>query len=184
MTENLEKKKKVYRMTLVALVTAVTCILAPLSLPIGPVPITLTNLVIYFSLYLLGWKFGTISFCVYLLLGAVGLPVFSGFAGGIAKLVGPTGGYLIGFIPMAILAGLVIEKTNKRWIHFVELVVGTAICYALGTAWFCVVMDSTVASALAMCVFPFIPGDLIKILIAVLGGPAICKRLQIAGLLA
>lgn len=184
MKENLEQKKKLYSMTMVALMTAVTCILAPLALPIGPVPISLTNLVIYFSIYLLGWKRGTISLCIYMLLGAVGLPVFSGFAGGLGKLVGPTGGYLIGFIPMAILSGMMIEKTSKWWIQALALIGGTAICYAFGTAWFCVVMDTAVASALAMCVFPFIPGDLIKIMIAVFGGPAICKRLQKAGVLA
>lgn len=183
MGENSVQKGRLYRMTMAALVTAVTCILAPLALPIGPVPISLTNLVLYFSLYLLGWKLGTISLCVYLLLGAVGLPVFSGFAGGLAKLVGPTGGYLIGFLPMMILTGIMMEKSKKRWVHFLAMVVGTAVCYAFGTMWFCVVMDSTVGSALMMCVIPFIPGDLIKIVLAVLGGPGICKRLQKAGVL-
>ena len=90
-----------YAMAVTALMTAVTCILAPLSIPIGPVPISLTNFAIYLSLYLLDWKKGTISYILYLLLGLVGLPVFSGFTGGIGKLAGPTGGYIIGFIPMA-----------------------------------------------------------------------------------
>ena len=70
---------KTYEMTVTALMTAVTCILAPLSIPIGPVPISFTNLAIYLSLYLLGWKRGTISYLVYLLIGLVGVPVFSGF---------------------------------------------------------------------------------------------------------
>ena len=82
---------KTYEMTVTALMTAVTCILAPLSIPIGPVPISFTNLAIYLSLYLLGWKRGTISYLVYLLIGLVGVPVFSGFTGGIGKLAGPTG---------------------------------------------------------------------------------------------
>lgn len=77
---------KTYEMTVTALMTAVTCILAPLSIPIGPVPISFTNLAIYLSLYLLGWKRGTISYLVYLLIGLVGVPVFSGFTGGIGKL--------------------------------------------------------------------------------------------------
>lgn len=84
-----------------ALMTAVTCILAPLSVPIGPVPISFTNLAIYLSLYLLDWKRGTLSYFLYLLIGFAGLPVFSGFTGGVAKLAGPTGGYIVGFIPMA-----------------------------------------------------------------------------------
>ena len=103
---------KTYEMTVTALMTAVTCILAPLSIPIGPVPISFTNLAIYLSLYLLGWKRGTISYLVYLLIGLVGVPVFSGFTGGIGKLAGPTGGYIIGFIAMAVIAGLVIDKCH------------------------------------------------------------------------
>ena len=126
-----------YAMAVTALMTAVTCILAPLSIPIGPVPISLTNFAIYLSLYLLDWKKGTISYILYLLLGLVGLPVFSGFTGGIGKLAGPTGGYIIGFIPMAIIAGIVIDHCQKRWIQLLGMIVGTAICYALGTAWFC-----------------------------------------------
>lgn len=106
---------KTYEMTVTALMTAVTCILAPLSIPIGPVPISFTNLAIYLSLYLLGWKRGTISYLVYLLIGLVGVPVFSGFTGGIGKLAGPTGGYIIGFIAMAVIAGLVIDKCHNRW---------------------------------------------------------------------
>ena len=84
-------RSKTYEITMTALMAAVTCILAPLSIPIGPVPISFTNLAIYLSLYLLGWKKGTISYLIYLLLGLVGLPVFSGFTGGPSKLAGPTG---------------------------------------------------------------------------------------------
>ena len=99
-------RSKTYEITITALMTAVTCILAPMSIPIGPVPISFTNLAIYLSLYLLGWKKGTISYLIYLLIGLVGLPVFSGFTGGPAKLAGPTGGYIIGFIVMEVIAGL------------------------------------------------------------------------------
>ena len=111
-----------YAMAVTALMTAVTCILAPLSIPIGPVPISLTNFAIYLALYLLDWKKGTVSYIIYLLLGLVGLPVFSGFTSGPGKLFGPTGGYLIGFIPMAIIAGMVINrKINNRLLCFIML---------------------------------------------------------------
>ena len=166
-----------YAMAVTALMTAVTCILAPLSIPIGPVPISLTNFAIYLSLYLLDWKKGTISYILYLLLGLVGLPVFSGFTGGIGKLAGPTGGYIIGFIPMAIIAGIVIDKFSQRWIQILGMIVGTAICYAFGTVWFCFQSRYTVAAALAVCVIPFIPADLIKIVIVTVIGPMIRKRL-------
>lgn len=173
-----EKRKiTTQQMALVAIMTALTCILAPFSLPIGPVPISLTNLVIYFSLYLLGWKLGTLSYVIYLLIGLVGVPVFSGFTAGPAKLFGPTGGYLIGFIPMAIIAGIVIDKFSQRWIQILGMIVGTAICYAFGTAWFCIQAGYTVSTALAVCVIPFIPADLIKMVIAMIIGPEIRKRL-------
>ena len=158
-----------YAMAVTALMTAVTCILAPLSIPIGPVPISLTNFAIYLSLYLLDWKKGTISYILYLLLGLVGLPVFSGFTGGL--------GNIIGFIPMAIIAGIVIDKFSQRWIQILGMIVGTAICYAFGTAWFCIQAGYTVSAALAVCVIPFIPADLIKMVIAMIIGPEIRKRL-------
>lgn len=175
--------KKLQKMTMTALMTAVICILAPLSIPIGPVPISFTALAIYLSLYLLGWKLGTVSCLIYILLGAVGLPVFSGFSGGIGKLLGPTGGYIIGFLPMAVLAGAIIERYHNRFIRFSAMTAGMALCYVFGTIWFCIVMKTTVAAALSACVFPFIPGDMIKIMIALIGGPILKKRLQQAGIL-
>ena len=98
---------KTKELTLIGLMAALTCIAGPLSLPLpfSPVPISLTNLAIYFSVYILGMKRGTISYLVYLLLGLVGLPVFSAFTSGPAKLFGPTGGYLIGFIFIALISG-------------------------------------------------------------------------------
>ena len=176
-TTSLTQNSRTRQITLIGLMTAITCILAPLSIPIGPVPISLTNFAIYLSLYLLDWKKGTISYILYLLLGLVGLPVFSGFTGGIGKLAGPTGGYIIGFIPMAIIAGIVIDKFSQRWIQILGMIVGTAICYAFGTVWFCIQAGYTVSAALAVCVIPFIPADLIKMVIAMIIGPEIRKRL-------
>lgn len=178
---NLNRKNKIYILSTTAVMTAVTCVLAPMSIPIGPVPISFTNLAIYLSLYLLGWKMGTVSYLMYLLIGAIGVPVFSGFSGGLGKLLGPTGGYIIGFIPMAIISGLVIEKYNNRIFQFVAMVLGTAVCYALGTAWFCVIMDVGIAAALGMCVIPFIPGDIAKIILALMVGPVLRNRLRNAG---
>lgn len=174
----LQKKNDIYTLTMTALMTAVTCIVAPMSIPIGPVPISLTSLAVCLSLYLLGWKNGTMSYILYILIGILGLPVFSGFTGGVGKLFGPTGGYIIAFIPMAILVGLIIEKTKNRLVHIVGMVLGMTICYIFGTAWFCIVMDSTIGVALTLCVFPFIPGDIIKILAAVSIGPLIKNRVQ------
>ena len=176
------RRRKTYLMTTAALMTAVTCVLAPMSIPIGPVPISFTNLAIYISLYLLGWKWGTVSYLVYVLIGMAGLPVFSGFTGGLGKLAGATGGYIVGFLPMAVIAGLVIDRCQNRGVQFAGMVVGTAVCYAFGTAWFCVLMDSTPLAALSLCVFPFIPGDLAKMAVAMAVGPLIRRRLVQAGL--
>ena len=175
-------KSKVYPLAMTAVMAAVMCVLGPMSIPIGPVPISFTNLVIYLALYILGWKRGTLSYLVYMLIGMVGMPVFSGYSGGMGKLFGPTGGYIIGFIPMAIIAGIVIDKCRNRGIQFVAMVVGTAVCYAFGTAWFCVQAGYAVGAALSLCVFPFIPGDLAKIVISMVAGPMIRSRLEQAGL--
>lgn len=178
-----QRKSKIYILSMTAVMAAVTCVLAPMSIPIGPVPVSFTNLAIYLSLYLLGWKMGTVSYVVYMFIGMVGVPVFSGFTGGLGKLLGATGGYIIGFIPMAIIAGIVIDKFDNRVIQLLAMVVGTAVCYVFGTAWFCVVMDSTVATALGLCVFPFIPVDLAKMVVAMVVGPMLRSRLVKAGLL-
>lgn len=164
---------------LMALFAAITCVLAPLSIPIGPVPISLTNLVIYFSVYILGWKRGTITYLVYLLIGMAGLPVFSGFTGGVGKLAGPTGGYLVGFVFMAVICGIFVEKFGEKMILcLVGMVVGTVIAYALGTAWFCFSTGTGVVQALSLCVFPFIIGDIIKMIIAAIAGPLTAKQMK------
>lgn len=178
------RKINTYTLAITAVMTAITCVLAPISIPIGAVPISFTNLAIYLSLYLLGCKMGTVSYVVYIFIGMVGMPVFSGFSGGLGKLLGPTGGYIIGFIPMAIISGIVIDKFEKRILQFLAMVTGTVVCYVFGTVWFCFVMDSTAIAALNICVFPFIPGDIAKIAIAITVGPMLRNQLSKARLLA
>lgn len=170
-------------MAKIGLMAAIICVLGPLSIPIGPVPISFTNLAIYFALYLLGTKKGTISYLIYMLLGLVGLPVFSGATGGVQKLFGVTGGYIFGFIWMAIISGIFIEKwQDKYYMHLIGMVLGTAVCYLFGTVWFVLLAKCSVAYALGICVFPFIPGDVIKMVIAIVLGSQIRKRLIQAGL--
>ena len=176
-------RTSVRELSLIAVMSAVTCILGPLSLPIGLVPISLTNLAIYIAIYTLGRKRGTISYIVYLFIGLIGIPVFSGFSGGFAKLAGPTGGYLIGFIFMAFISGIFIDKfPNKIYICFLGMLLGTIVTYLIGTAWLACVAKIPFYSALSAGVIPFIPGDLIKIAVASLIGPQIKNRLINAGL--
>ncbi len=179
-----ERKTAVKDITQVSIITALLCILAPMSIPIGPVPVSLTSFVIYLSLYMLGMKKGTLSILIYLLIGAVGLPVFSGYTGGLAKLTGATGGYLVGFIFIALIGGYVIDHwPDQYWLHFLAYVLSTAICYALGTIWFVYLMQCTLAYALSVCVTPFILVDLCKMVVGILVGSRVRKRLAKASIL-
>ena len=177
------KKTALFNMTEFALMAALMCVLCPLSVPIGPIPISLSILVILITVVVLGTWRALVSYTVYLLLGAVGMPVFSGFQGGLAKLAGPTGGYLVGFWLMILIGGLIMEACKRNsWLTMLGMAVGVAADYALGTAWFVFQTESTLAHALDVCVYPFIPFDLAKIVIAVLFGKLVWKALAKAGL--
>lgn len=178
------KKSTVFNMTSCALMAALMCVLCPVSVPIGPIPISLSILVILLTVYVLGTWRALVSYTVYLLLGAVGMPVFSGFQGGLAKLAGPTGGYLAGFWLMILVAGIIMEKGKRNLLATIlGMLVGVAIDYAVGTAWFVFQTESTVVHALDVCVYPFIPFDVAKIVIAVLLGSVVYQGLQRAKLL-
>ena len=176
---------KTKEITLIGLMAAVTCIAGPLSLalPFSPVPISLTNLAIYFSVYILGMRRGTISYLVYLLLGLVGLPVFSAFTSGPAKLFGPTGGYLIGFIFMALICGYCIDRWNGQIImSLVGMAAGTAVTYIFGTVWLAYQADLSFGKALAVGVYPFIAGDIAKMALTLLVAPQVRVRVRRAAL--
>lgn len=161
-------------MVLIALMAAITCILGPFSLPIpfSPVPITFTNLVIFLSLFVLGMKNGLISYLIYFLLGLAGLPVFSGFSGGMGKVAGPTGGYLIGFFFLAVIAGLFIDHWHgKKYVAVIGMVLGMAVCYLFGTVWLARQLGVSFIAGLSVGVIPYLPGDAVKIIIAIIVGP-------------
>lgn len=179
----MKRNAPIYSMAMVAVMAAVLAVVSPFALPIGPVPISLATLAVLLTVYVLGWKMGTLAVLIYILLGAAGMPVFSGFAGGLGKLMGPTGGYILGYLPMALVAGLFVERFPKnRAMQFVGMVLATAVLYVLGTAWFCFAMDSALVPALSACVIPFLPGDLVKVLVSLGVGPLLRSRLDQAGL--
>ena len=174
------------QIALAGLMSAVICLLAPWSLriPISPVPVTLGFLAIYFVISVLGMKLGTLSVVVYILLGLAGLPVFSGFLGGPGPLFGPTGGYLLGYIFMALICGFFVDKWGDNLLMgFLGMILGTAVCYLFGTAWLAYQQSCTFFHALTLGVIPFIPVDLIKLAIATVIGGQLRKRLLKAGLL-
>lgn len=167
-----EKKKKFKTLDLAymglgaALITVCSWISIPLT-----VPITLQTMGVCLVASLFGAKRGTVSTIIYIVLGAIGVPVFSGFKGGIVALSGPTGGYIIGFIFTAIIVGLVADKTNKIWALVLSMICGILVCYTFGTAWFAIVYAKAngaqpLMTILGWCVFPFLLPDAIKIVIA------------------
>lgn len=170
----------VLNITLMGLMTALICVLAPLSIQLpGQVPISLTLMAIYFTVYLLGGAKGTVCVVLYLLLGMIGLPVFSGFTGGLGKLAGPTGGYLIGFIfTAAICGGALWLGKGKIWVYVIGMVLGCAVAYLFGTFWFMFSMGTSMKYTLSVCVIPFIPFDIAKIVAVAIVGTLVKKLLH------
>ena len=157
---------------------------AYIAIPVGPVPIVLQNLFVMLAALLLGGRWGFISVCVYLLAGAVGLPVFAGGTGGLGKFVGPTGGYLIGFAAAAFIIGTLSEKgKGSVLVDVCAMVLGTVVIYAVGVSWLKVVTGMTFSKAIAVGMLPFLLGDALKIVAAVPIAkalrPVITERLMI-----
>lgn len=175
------QKIRTKQMVLIALMTAVTCVLGPLSIPLpfSPVPISLTNFAIFLAIFVLGMKSGTISFIIYLLLGAVGVPVFSSFRGGFQVLAGPTGGYLIGFIFLALIMGFALDHFDRKLVPtIIGMIIGMAVCYAFGTVWLAKLLSLSFKEGLMMGVIPYLPGDATKIIIAAIVGPKLYGATQ------
>ncbi len=171
------KRKKVEEIALIGVMTAVLCLLGPWSIPIGIVPISLGTLAVSFVVYVLGMRRGVICVAVYLLLGAAGVPVFTGFAGGIGKVLGPTGGYLVGYLFLALFAGLAVDLFPKKpVVHFIGLLSGILVCYLVGTLWITFQQHMGFHAAWMAYALPFLPFDLVKILIALAVGSQVRKQ--------
>src|SRR5215211_310709 len=160
-------------MTRTALMAAVTAVAAQIAIPLpfSPVPFTLQVLAVILSGLLLGPRYGALAQVVYVLLGAVGLPVFAQFSGGLGVVLGPTGGYILSYPLAAALAGLAAANATRRralWASFIWGCAGLAIIYALGATWLAVITQLPFAAALAQGVLPFVPFDLIKVALAAL----------------
>ncbi len=174
------KKIVLHHQIVAALLAALLAIISPFSLPIGSIPLTLSSFGVYLCALLAGGGWGTASVAVYLLLGAVGVPVFSGFVGGIQAFIGPTGGFLIGYLPCVLLAGFLCRRFgDKRPLLWgLALLIGTALLYVCGVAWFVLSTDVTLWAAIIACVLPFLPGDIVKMVAAVSLACPVKKALQ------
>lgn len=147
-----------------ALFAALIGVASQIAIPIGPIPITLGTFAVFLTAALLGKKMGTLSVFLYILLGAIGVPVFSYFRSGFSILLSPSGGFLIGFLGAAWFIGWVTEKKGYSygWL-FTAMLLGNLICYLFGLLWFMHLTGTSWMQALAICVLPFLPGDLLKI---------------------
>lgn len=184
--KNTASKTNTKQLALIGLMAAVICVLGPISfvIPISPVPVSLGFLAIYFAVCVLGMKRGLLSVTVYVLLGFAGVPVFTGFTGGAGKLLGPTGGYIIGYFFMALICGFFIDKfANNIVISLPGMLLGTAACYLFGTLWLAHQASLSFPAALSAGVLPFIPGDLVKLVLAMTIGLQLRKRLIRANLI-
>ena len=172
-------KISVRDMVFTALFAAVLCVVAPFSIAIGPVPLSFATLVIYIAAGALDWKLGVISTLLYVMIGAVGVPVFSNFEGGFHKIAGVTGGFIIGYIPCALATGVIFDFFKKKLRSYIlGMITGTILLYLCGVAWFMLQTGSPLRVALALCVTAFIPGDTIKIVLACIVTPQLRKALE------
>lgn len=171
----------IQEMTLSALMTAVLCILGPLTipLPVSPVPLSFLNLALYLLVYVLDLKCSLLCFGGYFLLGAAGLPVYAGFSGGIGCVAGPTGGYLVGFFFQIILSAAFMKRwKGNRFMEVLGLILATLICYVFGTLWLIRQLGISPAAGITIGVLPYLPGDGVKIALASAAGSKIRKSLQ------
>lgn len=182
---NVKKSRfSVKEICLVGLFTAVIAVMAQISIPMPMgVPMTMQTFAITLAAVILGGKLSALSCLVYIILGAAGVPVLANFSGGIAKFVGPTGGFLLSFPIMALIIGLAAEYRHKfKGLFTAGLIAGTVVNYIIGVVMFCALTGSTVAAGIAACVAPFIPTAIIKAIAASVIGFQLRKRLEAMGL--
>lgn len=178
-TKEMKKNFRTIDLVYIAFGAVLIAICSWISIPTA-VPFTMQTFAIFFVLSAFGGKRGTVAIILYILLGVVGIPVFSQFTAGIGILLGSTGGYIVGFIFMGLIYWLLVCLFGKKlWVEVLAMVIGLAVCYAFGTVWFMIVYAGSngpvgLAMVLSWCVIPFIIPDLIKLGLAL----ALARRLS------
>lgn len=180
------KKFTVKSIVLCAMFAALCCATAPISIPLpGGVPITLQTAAVFLAALLLGPLYGFVAVLVYVLLGAVGLPVFAGFSGGIGSLVGMSGGFIMSWPFAALLAGFIYFKFGrnaKGVAKYVDMIVammlGSVVIYAVGLTQFIFLTHMSIKAALLACMIPFIPGDILKMVLVAIIVPVLEKAMK------
>lgn len=173
-------RSKTYDMVYIGIFVVLMAICSWISIPII-IPVTLQTFAVFLTVGVLGGRRGTVAVVIYLLLGIMGIPVFSGFTGGIGRLLGNTGGYMMGFLFSALFMWGV-EKVfgRKTGVTAISMVLGLGICYLFGTIWFMIVYTGNagtvgIMTVLGWCVFPFVIPDLVKIGLALFVGKRLAR---------
>jgi len=161
-------------MCYIAVFASFIAVSAQISIPLPyGVPLTLQTLAIAFGGIMLGPQKGAMAVLIYILLGIVGVPVFAGLRGGIAVIVGPTGGFILSFPFIALIAGLstALSEKRRKWLFPAGLILGAVINYLFGMLWFRYVMEIELQAAFTVAVLPFIPGTIMEIMLLSLTKP-------------
>ncbi len=169
--------------TYIAILASIISVLSIITFQIGAIPITLSVFAVLLLAVISGAKKSVTAVVIYILIGAFGIPVFSGLKGGIQIIFGPTGGYIISYIFMALIVGIVSDKIKENSIScmiilFVSCIISLAVCYFLGTLQYVLITSTDWISALSACVYPFVAVDLIKSILAVIIGLKIKTRIK------
>ncbi len=161
------------KIAICSLFAATTAVLSQVYVPVPPIPFNIALVSVFLSGIILGPKYGVISQFIFLFMGTIGIPVFAGFNSGLGYILGPTGGYIIGYLLTAYLTPIISSKLGSGFFKYLfSMIVGLIACYLIGTAWFMYVTKSPLVNALMLCVLPFIITDLLKIYICTI---LVCK---------
>ncbi|MBQ7488823.1 MAG: biotin transporter BioY [Clostridia bacterium] len=175
----MSKRNNTRSIAITAFFAALTAVCSQIQIPLPYVPINLALLSVHLSGALLGSRRAALAQIVYLLLGLIGLPVFSGFTAGPGILFGKTGGYMLGYVLCALIDGHIVRtKDAAPYVMMLHMLVGTIVCYFFGTIWFMVLTRISLALSLSYCVIPFIPGDIIKIIVSALLAKRLAPQMQ------
>lgn len=176
------KRNNIHFLTKSALFAAIMCILSPVTVAIGPVPVTMALFAVMLTSLILDIRASATAVLVYIFIGVCGLPVFAGGKGGFPVLAGPTGGYLWSYVITAVIISAFAERSKKFPVRFLGCCLGVAVCYFFGTVQYVAVSGGVkFATALRACVYPFIPFDILKSLCACLISAEVNKRLEKSG---
>lgn len=156
----------------VALFTALLCVAAPVSVPVGATFISLATFIIFITGAVLNWKKAVFSVLIYILLGISGLPVFAGFSGGFQRIMSHSGGFILSYIPCVLVVSVLSKNAVKVFDFVFAMSCAATVCYLVGTVWFMIFTKVKFIDAALMCILPFIAGDTIKI---IAGATVSCK---------